>query len=90
MRYLLPPCAIILMASLFPDSSFALPVYIGIGLYSILMTVGLYRKVTPEIQRQILIASSGGAALPGDLEATGWKPVPLWADDLCQLKAKFA
>lgn len=59
MRYILPPCAIILMASLFPDSSFALPVYIGIGLYSILMTVGLYRKVTPEIQRQILIASSG-------------------------------
>ncbi len=59
MRYILPPCAILLMASLFPDSSFALPFYIGIGLYSILITVGLYRKVTPEIQRQILIASSG-------------------------------
>ncbi len=65
MRYLLPPlailpgCAIILMASLFPDSSSALPVYIGIGLYSILMTVFLLRKATPEVKRQILIASSG-------------------------------
>jgi uncharacterized BrkB/YihY/UPF0761 family membrane protein len=47
------------MASLFPDSSFALPVYIGIGLYCILMTVWLYRKAVPEVKRQILIAASG-------------------------------
>lgn len=55
----LPGCAIILMASLFPNSSFALPVYIGIGLYGILMTVWLYRKAMPEVKRQILISSSG-------------------------------
>jgi hypothetical protein len=65
MRYIMPPlailpgCAIILMASIFPDSSFALPVYIGIGLYSILMTVWLYRKAATEVKRQILIAASG-------------------------------
>lgn len=65
MRYImpplaiLPPCAIILMASLFPNSSFALPVYIGITLYGILMTVGVYRKATPHVKRQTLIAASG-------------------------------
>jgi hypothetical protein len=56
---ILPGCAIILMTSIFPDSSFALPVYIGIGLYSILMTVYVYRKAAPEVKRQILIAASG-------------------------------
>ena len=56
---ILPACAIILMASLFPNSSFALPVYIGIGLYSILMTVGVYGKATPQVKRQILMAASG-------------------------------
>jgi hypothetical protein len=59
MRYILPPCAIILMASLFPNSSFALPLYLGIILYSILVTVGLHRKATPQVKRQILIAASG-------------------------------
>ena len=56
---ILPGCAIILMASIFPDSSFALPVYIGIGLYCILMTLGVYRKAMPEVKRQILIAAAG-------------------------------
>jgi hypothetical protein len=58
---ILPGCAIILMASLFPNSSFALPVYIGIGLYSILMTVVLLRKATPQVKREVLITSSGAA-----------------------------
>ena len=56
---ILPGCAIILTAGIFPDSSFALPVYVGIGLYGILMTVWLYRKAVPEVKRQILIAASG-------------------------------
>ncbi|MFM2169655.1 MAG: hypothetical protein RIS79_4026 [Verrucomicrobiota bacterium] len=65
MRYILPPlailppCAIILMSSLFPNSSFALSVYIGIALYSILMTVVLLRKATPQVKQQILMAASG-------------------------------
>lgn len=56
---LLPGCAIILMASLFPNSSFALPVYIGIGLYSVLMTVVLLRNASPQVKRQMLMAASG-------------------------------
>jgi hypothetical protein len=65
MRSILPPlailpgCAIILIASIFPQNNFALLAYIGIGLYSILMTVGLLRKASPQMQRQVLIASSG-------------------------------
>ena len=59
MRYILPPCAIILMASLFPNSSFALPLYLGIILYSILVTVTLHRKATSQVKRQVLIAASG-------------------------------
>ena len=56
---ILPGCAIILMAGLFPNSSFALPVYIGIGLYSILMTLAMYRKATTPVKQQILMAASG-------------------------------
>ena len=56
---LLPSCVIILTSSLFPQSSFALPVCIGIALYSIWMTVGMYRKATPEVKRQILLAAAG-------------------------------
>jgi hypothetical protein len=65
MRSILPPlailpgCAIILIASIFPQNNFALLAYIGIGLYSILMTVCLLRKATPQVKRQVLIASSG-------------------------------
>ena len=56
---LLPSCVIILTSSLFPQSSFALPIYIGITLYSILMTVGMCRKSAPEVKRQILMAAAG-------------------------------
>ena len=65
MRSILPPlailpgCAIILIASIFPQNNFTLVAYLGIALYSILMTVGLYRKASPSIRRQILTASSG-------------------------------
>ena len=56
---ILPGCAIILVASIFPQNDFALLAYIGIGLYSILMMVALLRKATPEVKRQILMAASG-------------------------------
>jgi hypothetical protein len=56
---ILPGCAIILMASLFPNSPFALPVYVGICLYCILMTVSVYRKAKPQVKQQILMAASG-------------------------------
>jgi hypothetical protein len=56
---LLPSCGIILTSSLFPQSSFALPIYIGIILSGILMTVGMYRKATPEMKRQMLLAAAG-------------------------------
>jgi hypothetical protein len=56
---LLPSCVIILTSSLFPQSSFALPIYIGITLYSILMTVCMCRKSAPEVKRQILMAAAG-------------------------------
>ncbi len=64
---ILPGCAIILIACLFPNSSFALPAYIGIALYSIFLTVSLMRKTTPQVKRQILISSvvSVGVALGG-------------------------
>ncbi len=71
MRSILPPlailpgCAIIFIACLFPNNSFALPAYIGIALYSIFVTVSLLRKATPQVKRQILISSvvSVGVAL---------------------------
>ncbi|WP_395733381.1 hypothetical protein [Prosthecobacter sp.] len=71
MRSILPPLAIlpggaiILIACLFPNNSFALPAYIGIALYSIFVTVSLLRKATPQVKRQILISSvvSVGVAL---------------------------
>jgi len=50
---------ITLLACLLPQNNLTLLAYIGLGLYSILMTVGLYRKASPEVRRQILIASSG-------------------------------
>jgi hypothetical protein len=56
---LLPSCVIILTSSLFPQSSFALPIYIGIILYSILMTVGMCQKSAPKLKRQILLAATG-------------------------------
>jgi hypothetical protein len=56
---LLPSCVIILTSSLLPQSSFALPIYIGIILSGILMTVGMYRKATPEMKRQMLLAAAG-------------------------------
>jgi hypothetical protein len=56
---LLPSCVIILTSSLFPQSSFALPIYIGITLHSILMTVCMCRKSAPEVKRQILMAAAG-------------------------------
>jgi hypothetical protein len=59
MRYIIPSCAIILIASLFPNSSLALPAYIGIALYSIFVTLGLLRKAAPQAKRQILITASG-------------------------------
>jgi hypothetical protein len=36
-----------------------LPIYIGIILSGILMTVGMYRKATPEMKRQMLLAAAG-------------------------------
>lgn len=56
---LLPSCVIILTSSLFPQSSFALPIYIGIILSGILMTMGMYRQSAPEMKRQILMAATG-------------------------------
>ena len=56
---ILPSCAIILIASIFPQNSFALLAYVCIGLYSILMTVGLYWKATTPAKQQILMAASG-------------------------------
>ena len=50
---------ITLMACLLPQNNFTLLAYLGIGLYSIFVTVGMYRKASPQIRRQILIASSG-------------------------------
>lgn len=56
---ILPGCAIILIASIFPQNEFALLAYICIGLYSILMTVSVYRKAKPQVKQQILMAASG-------------------------------
>ncbi|MFN0080140.1 MAG: hypothetical protein ACKVY0_27055 [Prosthecobacter sp.] len=50
---------ITLMACLLPQNNFTLLAYLGIGLYSIFMTVGLYRKASPPLRRQILITASG-------------------------------
>lgn len=50
---------ITLVACLLPQNNFTLAAYIGIGLYSVLMTVGLHRKASPQMRRQILMASSG-------------------------------
>lgn len=59
MLYFFLLAVITLMACLLPQNNFTLLAYIGIGLYSILMTVGLYRKASPVVRRQVLIASSG-------------------------------
>ena len=59
MRYIVLSSAIILMACLLPQNNFTLLAYLGIGLYSIFVTVGLYRKASPPMRRQILITASG-------------------------------
>ena len=56
---LMPSCGIILTSSLFPQSSFAFSIYIGIILYSTLMTVGVYRKSAPKVKWQFQLAATG-------------------------------
>jgi hypothetical protein len=58
MRYFVPLLALTLVACLLPQNNFALAAYLGIGLYSIMVTVGLFRKAPPQMQRQTLIAAS--------------------------------
>jgi hypothetical protein len=64
MRYLyfsslLLSCVSILTSCLFPQSSFAMPIYIGIILCGILMSVGMYRKAAIQVKQQILMAAFG-------------------------------
>jgi hypothetical protein len=59
MLYFFLLAVITLMACLLPQNNFTLMAYLGIGLYSIFMTVSLYRKASPEKRSQILIAASG-------------------------------
>lgn len=57
MRYFVPLFAMILIATIFPNNPLSLVAYIAIALYSGFLTTSLFRKASPPMQRQILIAS---------------------------------
>jgi len=59
MLYFFLLAVVTLMACLLPQNNFTLLAYVGIGVYSILMAVGMLRKASPEVRRSTLIASSG-------------------------------
>lgn len=63
MRYLIPLLAVILVATIFPNNSIALAAYIAIALYSAFLASSLFRKASPPMRRQALIASSFGLFL---------------------------
>ena len=58
MRYIIPLFAVILVAIIFPNNSLALVAYISIALYSVFLATSLFRKASPQMRRQALVASS--------------------------------
>ncbi len=61
MRYVIPSFAVILVAFIFPNSPLALVAYIAIAVYSLFLTANLYRKASPPMRRQFLLASSSAS-----------------------------
>jgi hypothetical protein len=58
MRYIIPSFAVIFVAFIFPNNPLALAAYIAIALYSLFLITSPFRKASPPMRRQILIASS--------------------------------
>ena len=58
MRYTIPLFSVIVVASTFPNNPLAMVAYIAIALYSVFLAANLFRRTSPPMMRQALIASS--------------------------------
>jgi hypothetical protein len=72
MLYVFLLAVVTLIACLLPQNNVTLLAYVGIGVYSILMAVGMLRKASPEVRRSMLIASSGAVLVALGVGAFVW------------------